>query len=119
MPKYPPRDKQTRPRRARPRPAGDILQRATQGDALAAIRLGADGAEALRIRLVAQLHEDLRPHVAAVIAKPGELVVFTDAAAWAARLKIALAESPPDLAPDVPVGSRVTVRVMPTGAFRR
>ena len=116
MPKYPPRDKQTRPRRARPRPAGDILQRATQGDALAAIRLGAAGAEALRQRLLAQLPEDLREHVAAVIAKPGETVVFADAAAWAARLKIALAERAPDVGTP---GARMTVRVMPSGTFRR
>jgi hypothetical protein len=92
------------------------LQRATQGDALAAIRLGADGAEALRKRLVAQLPEELRAHVAAVIGKPGETVVFADAAAWAARLKLALAESPPDIGA---AGGRITVRVMPAGTFRR
>jgi hypothetical protein len=116
MPKYPPRDKQTGPRRARPRLAGDILQRATQGDALAAIRLGAQGAEVLRQRLLAQLPDGLREHVAAVIAKPDETVVFADAAAWAARLKLALAETPPDIGTP---GAKVTVRVMPAGGFRR
>ncbi len=105
--------------RSRPTAAGDLLQRTLRGDALAAVRLGADGAEVLRQRLVAQLPEELRPHVAAVIAKPGEVVVFADAATWAARLKLALAESPPDMADAAAPGSRITVRVMPTGNLRR
>jgi hypothetical protein len=113
---------QRKPPRPRSRPvaAGDLLQRTLRGDALAAVRLGPDGAEALRQRLLAGLEAALQPHVAAVIAKPGgEIVVFTDAAAWAARLKLVLAESPPDLSPEAPKGCRFTVRVMPTGTLRR
>jgi hypothetical protein len=108
----------TRPR-SRPIAAGDLLQRTLRGDALAAVRMGADGAEALRQRLIRGLTEDLQPHVAAVIAKPGEVVVFADAATWAARLKLVLAETPPDLSPEAGPGSRITVRVMPTGSLRR
>jgi hypothetical protein len=111
--------KPTRPR-SRPTAAGDLLQRTLRGDTLAAVQLGGGGAEALRLRLVAALPESLQPHVAAVIAKPGgEVVVFADAAAWAARLKLALAEAPPDLSPEVPPGAAFTVRVMPTGTLRR
>jgi ethanolamine utilization microcompartment shell protein EutL len=73
----------------------------------------------LRQRLVGGLPEELRPHVAAVIAKPDEIVVFADAATWAARLKLVLAETPPDLSPEARSGSRITVRVMPTGTLRR
>lgn len=108
----------TRPR-SRPQAAGALLQRTLQGDALAAVQLGAEGAESLRRRVVDGLPEALHAHVAAVIAKPGEVVVFADAAPWAARLKLILAESPPDLSPDASPGSRITVRVMPTGTLRR
>jgi Dna[CI] antecedent, DciA len=89
------------------------------GEARAAVALGAAGAERLRQRLVAGLPEHLKSHVTAVIAKAGEVVVFADAAAWAARLKLVLSESPPDLGPEVATGVRLTVRVMPTGTLRR
>ncbi|MEY4762858.1 MAG: hypothetical protein RLZZ200_2714 [Pseudomonadota bacterium] len=108
-----------RPSRSRPIAAGDLLQRTLRGDTLAAVQLGAEGAEALRQRLQSQLPAELQAHVAAVIAKPGEIVVFADAATWAARLKLALAESPPDLSPAAAAGSPVKVRVMPTGSLRR
>lgn len=113
MPGRPPRP------RSRPTAAGDLLQRSLRGDTLAAVRLGAEGAEALRKRLVAGLPEELQAQVAAVFAKPGEIVVFATAATWATRLKLVLAESPPDLSPEAAPGSRVTVRVMPTGTLRR
>jgi hypothetical protein len=119
MPNKPPRDKQLRPRTARPRTAGDLLQRVSAGGTLAAVRQSASGAPALRQRLLTQLPETLGSHIATVIVKPGEVVVFVDAAAWAARLKIALAERRPDLKPEAADESRITVRVMPTGAFRR
>lgn len=73
----------------------------------------------LRQRLLAQLPPALGEHITAAIAKPGELVVFTDAAVWAARLKLALTESPPQLAPEVTPDARITVRVMPGGHLRR
>jgi hypothetical protein len=74
---------------------------------------------ALRERFAAQLPEPLRAQVVNVILKPGELVVFTESAAWAARLKLAVAEVPPALQPELQATDRITVRVMPTGRFRR
>ena len=119
MPKYPSRDKTRRPRVVRAKSSGELLQRITSGSALAAIQQSAVAIDALRQRLLAQLPEVLRAHVTGVIAKPGELVVFADSAAWASRLKLTLADAPPDLAPEVEATDRVTVRVMPTGEFRR
>ena len=86
---------------------------------MAAIRQGAAAGAELRQRLLLQLPEALREHVTAAIAKPGELVVFVDAAVWAARLKLALAETAPQLAPQVAADARITVRVMPGGQLRR
>ena len=120
MPNKPPRNKQPRSRSGgRPRPAADVLRRGVSGGPLEAIRQAGALAQGLRERLLRQLPELLRGHVAGVIVKPGELVVFADAAAWAARLKIEFAEQRPELAPELPTDAKVTVRVMPTGEFRR
>jgi|GEM_PF-3623030 len=119
MPNKPPRDKARRYGKTRPVAAGQLLQGDATGLALAAIRQGAAAGAALRQRLLTQLPEVLHEHVTAAIAKPGELVVFVDAAVWAARLKLALAETPPQLAPEVPADARLTVRVMPGGQLRR
>ncbi|MEP7312107.1 MAG: hypothetical protein ABI859_05970 [Pseudomonadota bacterium] len=83
------------------------------------MKQGAGELAALRARLIAQLPEPLRQQVVDVILKPGELVVFTESAAWAARLKLALAETPPQLPPELQAADRITVRLMPTGKFRR
>ena len=53
------------------------------------------------------LPEELRPHLVEVLEKPGELVLFTDSAAWAGRLKLAA----PGLA-GLAAGRRQVVRVM-------
>jgi len=119
MPNKPPRDKPRRPRSGRPRALGDVLQRATTGSALAAIQQGAAGVDALRQKLLSQLPQARQPHVASAIAKPGEVVVFVDSAAWAGRLKLALAEVRPDLKPEAQDSDRLTVKVMPGGQFRR
>lgn len=118
MPK-PPRNKAPVNRRGRPKAASQLLQGAATGLALAAIRQGAAAGVELRQRLLAQLPPALGEHITAAIAKPDELVVFTDAAVWAARLKLALTESPPQLAPEVTPDARITVRVMPGGHLRR
>ena len=96
-----------------------MLQRATTGGTLAAIQASATGLDALRHKLLSQLPPGLAEHVASVIAKPGEVVVFADSAAWAARLKLSLAEQRPDLKPQAKDSDRITVKVMPGGQFRR
>ncbi len=109
----------------RPQSAQDVLSRVAQGMARVALTQGAAQIEDLRQRLVAQLPAELAAHVSAVICKPAqapaaaELVVFVDAAAWAARLKLLLAELPPQLTPQVPADATVKVKVMPGGSARR
>jgi Dna[CI] antecedent, DciA len=60
------------------------------------------------------LPEELRPHLREVLEKPGELVLFTDSAVWAGRLRLAL----PGLA-GFAAGRRQVVRLMPRGGYRR
>jgi hypothetical protein len=64
--------------------------------------------------LRAQLPEELRPHLLQVLEKPGELVLFTDSAVWAGRLKLAVVA----LA-GLAAGRRQVVRVMPREGYRR
>lgn len=66
-----------------------------------------------------QLPELLAGHLAAVALRPGELVLFVDGAVWASRLKLLLAEWQPVLGPQVPTGTVLSVKVMPTGQLRR
>lgn len=61
-----------------------------------------------------QLPDDLRAHLIEVLEKPGELVLFTDSAVWAGRLKLAVNE----LA-GIAAGRRQVVRVMPRDGYRR
>jgi hypothetical protein len=64
--------------------------------------------------LLERLPEALRRHVTRVVEKGEEVVILTDSAAWAARIKLALAEDP-KLA-----GNRPTsVKVVPRGAASR
>jgi hypothetical protein len=63
--------------------------------------------------LLAHLPETLRGHVITVVDKGEELVILTDSAAWAARLKLALAGSP-ELA-----GRRTSIKVAPRGSASR
>lgn len=60
-----------------------------------------------------QLPEGLRPHLLEVIEKADEWVLFVDSAAWAGRLKLALAEAP------LPGGRRAVVRVAAPGTPAR
>ncbi|MEO6185893.1 MAG: hypothetical protein ABIP38_08085 [Steroidobacteraceae bacterium] len=64
--------------------------------------------------LRAVLPEELRAHLIEVLEKPGELVLFTDSAVWAGRLKLAMN----DLA-SIAAGRRQVVRVMPREGYRR
>jgi hypothetical protein len=60
------------------------------------------------------LPEELRPHLIEVMEKPGELVLFTDSAVWAGRLKLAASS----LA-TVAAGRRQVVRLIPRGGYRK
>jgi hypothetical protein len=59
-------------------------------------------------RLCAGLPAGLRTHIVGGIEKADELVILVDSAAWAARLKLLLADAPPG-----EETRRLTVRVMP------
>jgi hypothetical protein len=65
-------------------------------------------------RLRQLLPEELRPHLREVMEKPGELVLFTDSAVWAGRLKLAAAA----LA-GAAGGRRQVVRIMPKSGYRK
>jgi hypothetical protein len=54
------------------------------------------------------LPEELRPHLVEVLEKPGELVLFTDSAVWAGRLKLAAS-----VLAGFAAGRRQVVRMMP------
>jgi hypothetical protein len=56
------------------------------------------------------LPEELRPHLVEVFEKPGELVLFTDSAVWAGRLRLAASAVAVFAA-----GRRQVVRLMPGG----
>jgi hypothetical protein len=60
------------------------------------------------------LPEELRPHLQEVLEKPGELVLFTDSAVWAGRLKLAASTLASFAA-----GRRQVVRLMPRGGYRK
>jgi hypothetical protein len=82
-----------------------ILRRAAPG-----ISLQNQSLERVRERFP----ESLREHVVDVLEKPEELVIFAASAAWAARLKLALAEQPA-LSPV----RRTIVKLAPRGASTR
>lgn len=86
---------------------------------LLATRQSAQFVAELRQMVADQLPESLRSHLAAVALRPGELVLFVDGAAWASRLKLLLAEWQPVLGAQVPAGTQLSVKVMPTGQLRR
>lgn len=102
MPKKPPRDN----------PKGRELRTVhTAGSGAAALlqrikkRAGVMGPGPLPEELQG-LPDTLAPHVLDSLEKEGELVVFTDSAVWAARLKLWLGERDPEVRP-----RRVTVRI--------
>ncbi len=78
----------------------------------------APGTAAASLSLVGQLRallpEELRPHLTEVLEKPGELVLFTDSAVWAGRLKLAAAALS-----GLAAGRRQVVRVMPRDGYRQ
>ena len=115
MPNKPPRNKQTRRNPVALRSAASLLQRIT---ARAGMEIPSKqelaAPEGLAERLRRMLPEELAAHLLEARERSGELVLFTDSAVWAGRLRLAAAELPA-----MAGERRVTVRVMPRGGYRR
>jgi hypothetical protein len=89
--------------------AASLLRRISQkAGAAGAVEQPPDPASLLIEQVRLQLPVALRPHLINCMQKADELVVYADAAVWAARMKLALAEG----AVAVAGKRRVTVRVM-------
>lgn len=115
MPKKPPRNNPSRLHDRTVQSAASLLQRISRK---AGGTLPSPGAPAASDSLIQNLRsllpDELRPHLIEVLEKPGELVLFTDSAVWAGRLKLAALE----LA-GLAAGRRQVVRVMPREGFRK
>jgi hypothetical protein len=92
--------------------AAALLQRikARAGVALAGDQAAGPAAPFAGNPELGKLPAELALHVTATLAKEGELVVFTDSAAWAARLKLWLGEQA-----TIPSGRRLTVKIRQPG----
>jgi len=86
------------------------LQRLIARPAAAGLPFGKQPLEKALLRVP----ESLRPRVVSAVDKPEELVIFMESAAWAGRLKLALAADASHAG-----GARITVKVAPRGAGRR
>jgi hypothetical protein len=115
MPKKPPRNNPQDRNQRTVQSAASLLRRISQKSGGVVPPPGAARASISLIgKLQALLPEELRPHLIEVLEKPGELVLFTDSAVWAGRLKLAA----PVLA-ETAAGRRQVVRVMPKEGYRR
>lgn len=113
MPKKVPRNNPAAGRHRTVQSADSLLQRINlaAGGRLAAPQVAPPAAlEQLR----QLLPEELRPHLREVLQKPGELVLFTDSAVWAGRLKLAASALAGFAA-----GRRQVVKLMPRGGYRK
>jgi hypothetical protein len=72
-------------------------------------------ADAWRAWLEARLPAELSSRISGVVEREGALTVFTESAAWSARLRFALAEIEKDLREKNPGLTGVIVRVLPRG----
>jgi hypothetical protein len=103
MPKKPPRhNPQNRDGRT-VQSAATLLQRISRKMGAPPLQAGQPLLERLRELLPAEL----RPHLLEILEKSGELVLFTDSAVWAGRLKLAA----PALTA-IAAGRRQVVRIM-------
>jgi hypothetical protein len=112
MPKMPPRNNRQNRTVRTVQSAASLLQRINT-KAMIAVGTGShhissseSTADSLLRAIRLKLPATLAPHVVTLLEKPGELVLFTDSAGWAGRLKLALAE-----APTIGAGRKVTVRI--------
>lgn len=120
MPKPFRRDKPTTSRTGKPRSFSELLPRTIGGtDAQVAVAQGAEALARTREWVQGLLPSALAAHVVNALERGGDLVVFTESAAWAGRVKLALEEIRPALAARIGAGARLTVRVVPGGTYRR
>lgn len=120
MPKNPKRHKTTTARYVKPRRvSGQLASALPPGDVRLAVTQGAAALERTAAWVRELLPAPLAAHVAQALERDGGLVVFTESGAWAARLKLALAELEEPLSRRLAPGARVQVRVIPGGLYRR
>jgi hypothetical protein len=112
VPRHNPRARSQRTVQSSAQSAATLLHRINRKAGTQALPRTGEAAGVAQLRLL--LPEELRPHLVEVLEKPGELVLFTDSAAWAGRLKLAA----PGLA-TVAAGRRQVVRIMPRSGFRK
>jgi hypothetical protein len=100
-----------------------VLQRITRKSSISLPEMASAGTSELLKRLQESLPGELRSHVFEVILRPGELVVFTESAAWAGRLRVALAElrggDAPATLPELASHPKQTLRVLPREGLTR
>jgi hypothetical protein len=108
MPKKPPRNNQRNRAVRTVQSAATVLQRLAARREGAGISVEKQALEKALLRVPATL----RSYVVGAIDRPDELVIFMESAAWAARLKLALADAANE-------GARTTVKVAPRGAAPR
>jgi hypothetical protein len=92
--------------------AATLLQRISIQSGAVATTLGTDSVAIGR--LCSGLPETLRAHVVGCVEKVDELVLLVESAAWAGRVKLALADLPPREDP-----RKLSVRVMPRATTAR
>ena len=124
MPNKPPRDKPRFRSSGTPRSAASLLQSINRKAGIESPQKQTLANELpLAERLRAALPEPLRARLLEVRLRERELVVFAESAAWAGRLKMALAELPalgavPGL-PELKADTRLVLKLMPREGFRR
>jgi hypothetical protein len=109
VPRNNPRRRSNRTVQGSAQSAASLLQRIRRGAGDLQAPTVAAPATLDRLRLL--LPEELRQHLIEVLEKPGELVLFTDSAVWAGRLKLAAAAFAGFAA-----GRRQVVRLLPRGS---
>ena len=120
MPKSPRRDKQKSRRRndKEPLPAGrtqsvqDLL--ITRLPLLQEVARQGAAASRCSVTVNRRLPHELSEHIQQVRLTRGSLIIITESAAWAARLRYALAEAEPQLRAAHPEIDSVAVKVSPT-----
>jgi hypothetical protein len=125
MPKKTPRHKLSGPRTVKPRAIGELLKR-LGGPSTPVVELAetapSQGRDAVhagrnewRAWVAAQLPEPLQGHLGDVVSRGGVVTLFTDSAAWSARLRIAASEFIDAARARDPKLQRIEVKVMPAG----
>ena len=115
-------------KRGRSRLGGRAARKSHKADSVKAHLLGPShsmlgrvGAQTLRhdnwLRwLQTRLPQELSRRVSGVVEREGTLVIFTESAAWSARMRYAVAEIEPQIRSTHPDIIQIRVRVLPGGA---